>query len=113
MTWRFSGADLAGPWPWEGAWPDSIGAIVKKLRDFETMQHHTGIKDYLSIVSPDKIVPHAFKRLQDIQKDDTEHLHAWHIKGKERLWCIVHEGIMCILWWDPEHEVYPTPKKNT
>jgi hypothetical protein len=106
VVWRFSGADQAGPWGWGTAWPDSIGEIVRKLKEFETL-------NYLSIVSLDRIVPEAFKRLRDINKDDTESLHGWHIKGKQRLWCIEHEGTMCVLWWDPEHQVYPTPKKYT
>lgn len=91
----------------------SIGDIIQKLREFETLKHDSGIKNYLSVVALDKIVPEAFKRLRDIKKDDADSLHGWHIQGKQRLWCIEHEGTMCVLWWDPEHQVYPTPKKYT
>ena len=52
-------------------------------------------------------------RLSELQRDDIEELYSWHISSKGRLWCAEYDGMMCVLWWDPEHEVYPVPKKHT
>ena len=77
------------------------------------MDYRTGLKDIHSIVSVGGLVQSARQRLRELQRDDIETLHAWHMGAKERLWCAEYNGAMYILWWDPNHEVYPVPKKHT
>jgi len=86
---------------------------MEKLASFETMDYSHGIKDVLSRVSTSKLAQSAKQRLRQLQRDDVEILYAWHIAGKERLWCAEYDGMMCVLWWHPRHEVYLVPKKHT
>ena len=52
-------------------------------------------------------------RLVAIGRDDLDRLISYHLGGRERVWCYDYDSIMFVLWWDPEHSVYPTPKKYT
>ena len=113
LSWRFSSVDAGGPWAWSKVSSDSLKRIMNKLADFEKAYYDSGIKDLRSIVPTMKLAQPAKQRLRALQRDDIEILYAWRISGKERLWCAEHDGMMCILWWDPEHEVYPVPKKYT
>ena len=38
---------------------------------------------------------------------------SFHITGKERIWAIRSGERVFLLWWDPNHEIYPSPKKHT
>ena len=113
LSWRFSSADAGGPW----AWPMVSGAyleqIMERLAAFERMPHGHGIKSVRSIVARVKLSQPAKQRLTTLQRDDIDELFGWHIGGLERLWCAQYSGLMCVLWWDPKHEVFPVPKKHT
>jgi len=61
----------------------------------------------------DKIEPPAQRRLDDLGIDDTGTLYQLKIpggQGKQRLWGIRQENVFQILWWDPNHTVYPLNK---
>ena len=42
-------------------------------------------------------------------------IHSFHVKGTERIWCLnlPNEGVMFVMWWDPNHKVYNVPLKGT
>ena len=33
--------------------------------------------------------------------------------GKQRLWGFLRAGVFHVLWWDPEHQIYPSWEKHT
>lgn len=113
LSWRFSSADVDGPWPWSDKSMHQLKFIVGRLANFEQMGYHGGIKNVWSRVSVVRLAQSAKQRLRDLHRDDIESLHAWRMGAKERLWCAEYDGVMCVLWWDPKHEVYPVPKKHT
>jgi hypothetical protein len=86
---------------------------MDKLPHFERVCDQAGLRAIRSDVATVKLSQAAKQRLIQLQRDDIETLYAWHVGGKERLWCAEFAGMMCILWWDPKHEVYPVPKKYT
>lgn len=113
-VWRIGSLDFGGPWGWERMGDLSLfKAIREKLKNFETMtwseiegrDHH--------FISIKNISKEAKQRLQDINQDDLDQLFSLRLSAKERLWGIRKEEILNILWWDPEHSVYPVPKKHT
>jgi hypothetical protein len=56
----------------------------------------------------DEICKDAQVRLSEINQDDIDQqLFSFRIDQKKRLWGIVDRHILKILWWDPEHQVYP------
>ena len=51
----------------------------------------------------------AQKRLTDLHLDETfEDLFRFRVGGKKRLWGFEVDGVFHVLWWDAEHQVYPT-----
>lgn len=55
----------------------------------------------------------AQTRLRKIGQADEEKIFRFRIKGKLRLWGFRTGPVFRILWYDPEHKVYPVAKKNT
>jgi hypothetical protein len=113
LAWRFSCADRDGPWPWSAITDSDARMLLDKFASFETMSHNSGLTAIRSEHSPDTLSRAAQDRLRAIQRDDVERLYSWHFGNRPRLWCAEYGGMMCILWWDPRHEVYPVGKKHT
>lgn len=55
----------------------------------------------------------AARRLQKVEHDDEDQIHTLHLSGKFRVMGFLREHIFYVLWLDPEHEVWPSKKKNT
>lgn len=43
--------------------------------------------------------------------DDT--MFRFRVAGEQRLWGFRKSNVFHIVWWDPEHQVYPTEKSHT
>jgi hypothetical protein len=115
-AWRISRMELASPYGWHGIDAGKLHAIHTKLSNFESMtwkeilldgkkQHHTvAIKNFSKT---------ARDRLIELNLDDLDELTSLRLSATERVWGVITQGIMELLWWDPHHEVYPSQKKNT
>lgn len=53
------------------------------------------------------------KRLTECERDDATRLHSLRVNGKYRVIGILRANIYYLLWIDPEHEVWPSQKRNT
>ena len=60
----------------------------------------------------DKISPNAQRRLRKLDIN-VDYLWRFRFSSKLRIWGIKAGKIFRVLWWDPEHEVYPTEPRNT
>lgn len=112
LSWRFCAADTGGRWSWSSVSKEWLTDIVGRLAAFEKMGQGE-IKNVRSIVSVVNVVSEAKQRLRDLERDDIDTLYGWRVGAKERVWCAQYGGMMSVLWWDSEHEVYPVPKKHT
>ena len=113
-VWRIAFLDFEGPWGWNKIGELSLfKSIHDKLKNFETMTW-AAIEGHEShLIDVKNISKEAKQRLQIIKQDDLDQLFSFRLSGKQRLWGIRKEEILYILWWDPEHSVYPVPKKYT
>lgn len=59
-------------------------------------------------VNIDKLPGDAKRRLGELKQNDLEQLFSLRLKGKVRLYGIIEGRIMKILWYDPEHRLYPS-----
>lgn len=51
----------------------------------------------------------AQRRLGELKHDEQfETLVRFRVDQKKRLWGYEVDGVFYLLWWDPEHKVYPT-----
>jgi len=113
-VWRFGRLDFQEKWGFNqlNEFP-TIEDIHSKLKNFETMtwreiegknNHYIDVKD---------ICKEAQERLRQIKLDEYDTLFSFRLTGKKRLWGIRENEILYLLWWDPEHTVYPIEKSHT
>jgi hypothetical protein len=112
--WAFRVVDLGGPWCWSALDGSGLRVVLQRLKEMETMtwssiESGTGshFVDVGSLSKP------ARDRLAIIQQDDTDALFSLRITGRRRVWGIRASAVLKVLWWDPLHEVCPSPKKHT
>ena len=114
LVWRFSERDQAGPFSCDEMSAADQRILLDRMSAFEQMT-----PGELKKAQSNKDVPlysmskKAKDRLRELQLDDQDKLWSFHVGNKPRFWCIKHENIYALLWWDPSHEVYLTPKKHT
>lgn len=104
-------------------WADPGGAaeVLKFLRDIagttwnELRTHRTGNRNGHKkhhSQSFDSVCDTARRRVQDAGHHEIfEELFRFRLSGQKRLWGFERQGTFYILWWDPEHEVYPTERE--
>lgn len=113
-VWRFSIMDFDGPFGCNDITPCQAMIIHGRLSALESMtwneierrnEHH--------LIAVSRLSKEARDRLNEIAQDDVEHLYSLRIASTERVWGIRDRHVLKLLWWDPEHKVYPVSKKHT
>lgn len=114
LAWRFSSADIDGPFGCGQFDRDDFMQFWDRLRAFEKM-NISQLRRAGSFhgVPCTNISKKAKSRLEEIKKDDLDIIYGFRITGECRLWCMKHENILSVLWWDRNHEVYPVKKRHT
>ena len=116
-SWRFGLMDITGQWGWGNV--ESKAKLLKitdKLKAFETMTWgEIGKRGDSHSMPKDRITRNAQKNLSGkrIDADELETLHSLRLSSTERVWGIREREVFYILWWDPEHSVYPVEPRNT
>lgn len=90
--------------------------IHSKLSDFESMtwgQILLEAKKQNHSIRPHQICKEARDRLEVLGYGDLDRVFSLRLSGCERIWGVINEGVFTVLWWDPEHTVYPVEKKYT
>jgi hypothetical protein len=114
--WAFRIVDLDGPWCWSKMDGGVLRDVLDRLKQLETMSWHeieskTG--SHFIETGDTGFCKQARDRLAEIRQDDADALFSLRVTGRRRIWGIRDGGILRILWWDPEHEVYPSHLKGT
>jgi hypothetical protein len=56
----------------------------------------------------------AQQRLVDLNLDDQTALWRLRLTGTARLYGLMYDdAVFHVLWWDPDHKVWPSRKKHT
>jgi len=116
ICWRFRHLDLEGPWSLGALGGGELGELMKALAGFESMTMaeafrggHPG-KDYDVEDLPTAL---ALDRLDAIGMGDLTKISRFRIDGRGRLYGIRCENVFHVIWWDPNHEVWPSEKRHT
>lgn len=115
-SWRFLRIELADPFGWNKIKSGKIHDIRKRLQSFETMTWNEILiknKKHNHTVSLESLCRQAKDRLTELKLDDIDELVSLKISSMERIWGIKQQAVFLILWWDPDHQVCPSFKKNT
>jgi hypothetical protein len=117
VCWRFTHVDHDGPWGFASLGADGWLALLGQLAQFETMTitelFHKGDypgKSYDPATLPD---PRAARRLEAMRLTDMTRISALRTQGRPRLWGFLVGNVFHVVWWDPEHEVWPSTLKHT
>lgn len=114
-AWRVSQLELADLYGWHTVTADELKYIQEKLKSFETMTWREILASNGGShrISSHQICKEAQERLEQIAKG-TEELVSLRLEGKIRVWGVMrHGGVLSLLWYDPEHAVYPVSLKYT
>lgn len=114
LVWKVSKIDDNSRWGWDQiTCPDFLRNIWDKMHDFETMTWSEILGRNHHAIAVTDIRKSAQKRLQELGHDDQEELVSFRLTGSQRLWAIRSDEEAFLLWWDPNHEVYPSRMRNT
>ncbi len=113
-AWQIGTLDVDGPWGWKNIEKSNFfSEILPKIQNFESMMWKDILNRNSHEVNIDQISKAAQKRLSELKLDDFETIVSLRFAGKERLWGIRVRNILKLIWWDPNHEVYPSVLKHT
>ena len=119
-------ADRADEWSW-GQHRNWCKSHQKELGNCEIMSTMMGLagskwSEILAMTAGghkrnhdqdlDTIIPEARERWKSIGRVE-ETLFRFRTSGKGRIWGYRTGAHFNVVWWDPEHLIYPTEKKNT
>ena len=114
LSWRFSHCDRNGPFSWLSIYDQGhLQEVVERLAAVEGLSEQELGADGSHAIELHKLCKEAQDRLTELQHDDLDSLFSLRVSGKRRVFCIHHGNIMRVLWYDPEHQVYPSHKKHT
>jgi len=114
ISWHIGSIDLDGAWAWNSIDEKTfLLNILPKVRNFETMLWSEILNRNNHEIQVSQICKEAQKRLAEIRRDDIESLVSLRLSGKERILGIRYKNIFKVIWWDPNHLVYPIEKKHT
>lgn len=103
--------DREGPWAWDNHDAKTLLAVLGHLKSVETMTVQEAFqggypgKDYPVEALPTKT---AQDRLVALKLDDQTQISRLRFGGAARLYGFRRDNVFYVIWWDPNHEVWPT-----
>ncbi|MBU2549949.1 MAG: hypothetical protein KKB20_16170 [Proteobacteria bacterium] len=114
LVWQSGTMDRGGAWGWEKIDPVTWWDTICPARhDFQTMKWINILGDKHHLVSIGKLEKQAQDRLAEICQDDVDELCCLRLGATERIWGVKEAEKFKVLWWDPNHEIYPYQLKHT
>jgi hypothetical protein len=117
LCWRYRHADHGGPWCFHNAAGDGFCGLLTRLANFESMTvneaFHQGDypgKDYDVDQIPNRA---ALDRLEALGLPDMTKISVLRLGGQQRLYGFLQDNIFHVIWWDPEHEIWPSTLRHT
>lgn len=113
-VWDTSCVDCEGAWSWTEVDPRLWWDHICPAREnFCSMKWGEITGNGNHPIDVDNIIPAAQRRLEEIGQGDTDVLYSLRIGGRRRIWGIRELNTFRVLWWDPNHEIYPVNLRNT
>ena len=114
LVWKVARIDDNSPWGWNQiTCPDFLRNIWDKMRNFETMAWSEILGRHHHAIAVNDIIQPAQNRLEQLGYDDQAELVSFRLSNTERIWAIRSGEEAFLLWWDPNHEIYPSALKHT
>lgn len=116
VCWRFTYVDHDGAWGFDRMAPAMLCEMLRKLAYYESMtlnELRITRRLFKEYDLPGGLSKQALARLADLGYDDMTKIQRLEFTGKQRLYGFLDGNVFHVLWWDPEHEVYPSKLRNT
>ncbi|MBV8367408.1 MAG: hypothetical protein JO036_00535 [Candidatus Eremiobacteraeota bacterium] len=113
-TWRFGRIRMDPPFGWGDISREEVESVVSHLSALEKMTWNDILvtarkQNHFCDVS--KLSKPA-RALINADWQNAEQLLALRLTNLKRVWGFLEQGILYIMWWDPNHEVYPSTFKD-
>ena len=116
--WTFRKMDIGHP-RWSIASCNTVyDTIIMKLRDYEGMTWQEimsasggkseGTNNHFEDVAD--LCKEAQNRLIELHMEDVDRIFSLRLASRKRLYGTIEEGIFFVIWYDPNHEIYPLEK---
>jgi hypothetical protein len=117
LCWRFTHVDNDGPWGFGSLNATAIGGLLAQLVQFEKMTVHEAFHqgDYPGKCYDLEALPNAKarERLECLKLADQTKIWRLRIGGPGRLYGFLTSNVFHVVFWDPEHEIWPSQLRNT
>ena len=116
LCWRFKHVDHDGPWGFDRMTGAELRSLMKSLAEFELMTMNEAFKggypgkDYDIEEIPTR---EARERLDAIGLADMTKISVFRLGGTPRLYGFRCGNVFHVVWWDPDHVIWPSRLKHT
>ena len=117
MTYTKLTSDRSGSWSWgqERKWSKEVWECTifphlrecKKKNWFEIENELSGRHKRNKAYEIHRICNEAQERLIYLELEDLDEVFRFRVAYKQRLYGFRVSNLFCILWWDPDHNIYP------
>jgi hypothetical protein len=106
--------EMVDPYGWHEIDAGQLSYIRARIIEFEGRSWSEILGDnHNHNVEIHRLSADARGRLEALKQDDIEEMLSLRLSGKERIWGILDRGVCTLFWWDPDHQVCPSLKRNT
>jgi hypothetical protein len=115
-AWRIAQMEYSDPFGWHVVGGAKLREIREKIVHFERKTWNDILvreKHWNHAVATTSLSKAARDRLKHLNLDDLEELVSLRLTGPERVWGYRIGFVLHVLWWDPDHQVCPSPLKHT
>lgn len=91
-------------------------SVLAKFRDLERLGRRRlvgNLGDPVKVYDVENLPEHVRDRLVEIGRDELDKVCRLRLSGKARLYGALQGNVFYVLWWDPDHQVFPSRKKHT
>jgi len=114
-SWRVARLEVGDLHGWHEVAADKLLDIRQKLANYESMTWGEILKDreYNHAVAVHRIIAPARKRLAEVGLGMLDEVFRLRLTGRERIWGYRVGAVLYIIWWDPLHQICPSPLRHT
>ena len=92
---------------------EKLWEIIDKTKEMEKLTWEQLGQNGSHNVSTENFCKEARQELRRIGLGDLEEMYSLRFSAKERIYGLKENRVLKIMWWDPNHAIYPVKKKNT
>jgi len=104
--------EMVEPFGWQRVDGDTLLYIRERLAHFETMTWAEILvqsKKQNHSIKVEDICAAARQRL-DVRRLILDDVVSLRLSGRERVYGYLDNGVLILLWWDPDHEICPSTR---